>query len=82
MRIVILHDYSCPLGDNGRAAFVEAADALADTPPEARATIEDRKALAEAWRDLREKQVCNCGAEAEIKRREMGARREQPRAEA
>lgn len=69
MRIVVLHDYSCPLGDNGLRAFDEASDALANTPPEARANVEDKLALAAAWVALMDAQVCNCGASEEIARR-------------
>jgi hypothetical protein len=61
MRIGIFHDYDCPLGVNGLRAYWEAREALSSTPPEARATAEDRFALAEAERELEEKQICNCG---------------------
>lgn len=69
MKVVIQHDDNCPLGPTGLRMFDEAVDALASTPPEARATSEDRFALALAWSQLRLKQRCNCGAEDEIARR-------------
>ena len=69
MKVVIQHDDNCPLGPAGLRMFDEAADALASTPPEARATSEDRLALALAWSQLQWKQRCNCGADEEIARR-------------
>lgn len=60
MRIVILHDYACPLGMDGLAAYHEARVALASTPPEAQATERDREALAIAAQELEHAQVCTC----------------------
>lgn len=62
MRIRIEHDFDCPLGENGFRAYWEAREALASTPPEARATQADREALAMAEAELELKMVCNCGA--------------------
>lgn len=64
MKVTIEHDDDCPLGTNGLRAFDEAADALASTPPEARATRKDKFAIADAWSELQEKQFCTCGADA------------------
>jgi hypothetical protein len=62
MRIVILHDYDCPLGLNGLRAYDEARDALSSMPPEACNSAEDKIALALAEHELESKQRCNCGA--------------------
>lgn len=75
MRVTIEHDYDCPLGSRGLEQFSEATDALSSTPPEARATIADKRALAQAWVDLLAKHHCTCGALEEIKRREEAAYR-------
>lgn len=64
MRIKVEHDADCPLGENGLRAYWEAADTLACTPPEARATEQDREALHLAEHELEARQVCNCGAVA------------------
>lgn len=69
MRVVVLHDYDCPLGENGLRVFDEAADALASTPPEARHSHEDKIALAQAWEQLNMTQSCRCGAADEIRKR-------------
>ena len=69
MRIVVQHDFDCPLGSLGLVMFSQAVDELANTPPEARTTIADKKALLDAWRHLDSKQVCTCGCDAEIERR-------------
>lgn len=63
MQIVILHDPNCPKGENGLRAYWEARDALSSTPPEARATDEDKIALVLAAIQLEQNQVCMCGAE-------------------
>lgn len=61
MKVQLLHDDSCPFGSDGLRLYSEARDALAGTPPEARATIEDRANLAQAEFELDQKQVCACG---------------------
>lgn len=55
------HDDDCPLGEAGTFAYLEAREALAGTPPEARSTLADQKALAQAEYELEQKQVCTCG---------------------
>lgn len=62
MKIIIEHDADCPLGRNGLRAYVEARDAFATMPPEARSTEKDRRALAAAEFELDQKQICTCGA--------------------
>lgn len=69
MQVIIEHDFHCPLGAGGLRAFSEAAEALANMPPEARQTRDDLIALSQAWANLQAKQECNCGATAEIERR-------------
>ena len=61
MRIIVAHDFDCPLGMNGLRAYVEARDALSSMPPETRATEKDRAEIAQAELDLERKQVCICG---------------------
>ena len=62
MKVIIQHDADCPLGINGLRAYVEARDAFATMPPEARSTEKDRRALAAAEFELDQKQICTCGA--------------------
>lgn len=62
MKIRYEHDPDCPLGENGLRAYWEAREALASTPPEARATQADKEALAMAEFELEQKARCNCGA--------------------
>lgn len=64
MRIIQEHDFDCPLGVNGLRAYWEARDAFSSMPPEARATADDREALAIAEHELESKQKCNCGMPA------------------
>jgi len=52
MKVIIQHDADCPLGINGLRAYVEARDAFATMPPEARSTEKDRRALAAAEFEL------------------------------
>lgn len=61
MKIIIEHSDDCPLGVNGLRAYSEARDAFASTPPEARATEQDREALSIAEHELEAAQVCKCG---------------------
>lgn len=63
MKVVMQHDDNCPKGENGLRAYWEARDALSSTPPEARATEEDRFSLLMAEAELEQKQRCNCGLE-------------------
>jgi hypothetical protein len=60
VKILIEHDHDCPLGVNGLRAYQEAREAFAGTPPEARATDQDRAALAQAEQEFELKQVCRC----------------------
>lgn len=68
MKITVHHGENCPLGENGLRAYQEARDALTNTPPEARATLDDRAALAQAEYDLEQRQVCNCGYPSDDKK--------------
>lgn len=67
------HHPDYPLGENGLRAYWEARDAFSSTPPEARATDEDKIALAIAEQQLEDNQKCRCGlSQLNIDRTETG----------
>lgn len=70
MKIIVLHDETCPLSQDAVRAFIRACESLSYFTPNSHFSNTDRELLAETWRTVQLGQRCICGAEAEIKRRE------------
>lgn len=81
MQVIIKHDKTCDLSDDGLYRWQLAFEAMQRESRKEFSAPDAMHAHADKWAELARALNCNCGASAEIKRREEEAERAEPRAD-